>query len=66
MGLRPRLILIVFIDICPTKAIIKPYRLDARRCIYYPTIEYKGSIPESLRPLIGNRVYVMVKPLDSI
>ena len=45
------------INICPTQAIIAPYRLDARRCISYLTIELKGSIPVDLRPLIGNRIY---------
>jgi epoxyqueuosine reductase len=45
------------IDVCPTKAIVAPYQLDARRCISYLTIEHKGSIPVELRPLIGNRVY---------
>jgi epoxyqueuosine reductase len=45
------------IDICPTQAIIAPYRLDARRCISYLTIEHEGSIDEALRPLIGNRIF---------
>ncbi len=45
------------IDVCPTQAIVGPYRLDARRCISYLTIELKDGIPQELRPLIGNRVY---------
>jgi epoxyqueuosine reductase len=44
-------------DICPTRAIIAPYKLDARRCISYLTIEHAGSIPLELRPLMGNRIY---------
>jgi len=44
------------IEVCPTQAILGPYRLDARRCISYLTLELKGSIPLALRPLIGNRV----------
>jgi len=44
------------ISVCPTQAIVAPYKLDARRCISYLTIELKDSIPVELRPLIGNRV----------
>lgn len=45
------------IDICPTRAIVAPYQLDARRCISYFTIELRDSIPIELRPLMGNRIY---------
>ena len=45
------------IDVCPTRAIVAPYRLDARRCISYLTIEHPGAIDVELRPLIGNRIY---------
>lgn len=45
------------IDICPTQAIVAPFTVDARRCISYLTIEHDGVIDESLRPLMGNRIY---------
>ena len=45
------------IDVCPTQAIVAPYRLDARRCISYLTIEHHGPIPIEFRAAIGNRIY---------
>ena len=45
------------IEVCPTRAIVAPHRLDARRCIAYLTIEHEGAIDASLRPLIGNRIF---------
>lgn len=45
------------IEVCPTRAIVKPYSLDANRCIAYLTIEHKSAIPEAMRPHIGNRIF---------
>ncbi|MBL8629666.1 MAG: tRNA epoxyqueuosine(34) reductase QueG [Rhodospirillaceae bacterium] len=45
------------LDVCPTNAFIGPYKLDARKCISYLTIEHKGHIPRDLRALMGNRIY---------
>tara|TARA_Y100000590_G_scaffold463233_1_gene629502 strand:- start:20604 stop:21707 length:1104 start_codon:yes stop_codon:yes gene_type:complete len=45
------------IDVCPTNAIVAPHKLDARKCISYLTIEFKGIVPREMRKHIGNRVY---------
>lgn len=45
------------LDVCPTQAIVAPYRLDARRCLSYLSIEHDGAIPEAFRAAMGNRIY---------
>lgn len=52
------------IDICPTRAITAPYKLDARKCISYLTIEHNGSIPEQFRSAVGDRLYGCDECLD--
>ena len=53
------------IDACPTAAIVAPHKVDARRCISYWTIEHKGSLPDWIRPLLGDRIFGCDDCLDA-
>lgn len=53
------------LDACPTNAIVAPHKVDARRCISYWTIEHEGSLPEWIRPLLGDRIFGCDDCLDA-
>ncbi|TSA35329.1 MAG: tRNA epoxyqueuosine(34) reductase QueG [Verrucomicrobiaceae bacterium] len=53
------------IDVCPTNAIVAPYKMDARRCISYWTIEHEGPLPKWIRPLLGDRIFGCDDCLDA-
>jgi len=53
------------LDACPTRAIVAPYKVDARRCLSYWTIEHEGALPEWIRPLLGDRIFGCDDCLDA-